>query len=231
MPFFQARGIAAAAGFSSTALDLARFASWQFRLLERGGTEVLAANTLREMQRVHFVDPTWQVTWGLGFEVARVGEATRIGHGGSCPGFRTELSLDPQSKMAVVFMSNAMGVDTGLFANTAHAIVAPAVRAAKSGEPTPALDPALAKFAGRYASEWGEEIYFPWQGGLATLALPTRDPLAALESLEHVRDATFKRKRKDGSLAEEIRFEVDAAGDVLRVWQHGNAAERVAELE
>ena len=45
--FFQARGIAPAAGFASTVEDLARLASWQFRLLEDGGTEVLGVNTLQ----------------------------------------------------------------------------------------------------------------------------------------------------------------------------------------
>ena len=34
-PFFQARGVAAAAGFSSTVEDLGPFASWRFRLLEK----------------------------------------------------------------------------------------------------------------------------------------------------------------------------------------------------
>ena len=52
LPFFQANGIAPAAGFSSTVEDLGRFASWQFRLLAKGGTEILDSNTLREMHRV-----------------------------------------------------------------------------------------------------------------------------------------------------------------------------------
>ncbi|MEE8583796.1 MAG: serine hydrolase domain-containing protein [Acidobacteriota bacterium] len=71
MPIFQARGIAPAAGYASTVEDLARFASWQFRLLEKGGQEVLKANTLREMQRVHWVDPDWSAHRGLGFGVWR----------------------------------------------------------------------------------------------------------------------------------------------------------------
>ena len=54
LPIFQARGIAPAAGFSSTVEDLARFASWQFRLLENGGEEILKANTLKKMHRVHW---------------------------------------------------------------------------------------------------------------------------------------------------------------------------------
>ena len=34
--FFQARGIAPAAGYASTVEDLAKFASWQFRLIDNG---------------------------------------------------------------------------------------------------------------------------------------------------------------------------------------------------
>ena len=46
LAFFQARGIAPAAGYASTARDLARFASWQFKNLATNGKTVLAANTL-----------------------------------------------------------------------------------------------------------------------------------------------------------------------------------------
>lgn len=53
--FYQVRGIAPAAGYASSVLDLAKFASWQFRLLETEREEVLKARTLREMQRVHWV--------------------------------------------------------------------------------------------------------------------------------------------------------------------------------
>ena len=45
-PFFTMKGVDAAAGFASDADDLARFASWQLRLLASGGTEVLKATTL-----------------------------------------------------------------------------------------------------------------------------------------------------------------------------------------
>jgi CubicO group peptidase (beta-lactamase class C family) len=67
VPRYAVRGIAPAAGFTSTVLDLGRFASWQFRVLGAAGgtaTEVLAANTLREMQRVQWMDPDWKVSRG-----------------------------------------------------------------------------------------------------------------------------------------------------------------------
>ena len=67
--FFQGKGVAPAMAFASTAEDLARFASWQFRLLGGGGPEVLKTATLREMHRVHFVDPDFETMWGLGFQV------------------------------------------------------------------------------------------------------------------------------------------------------------------
>ena len=84
-PFFT-RGITPAAGFTSSVTDLARFASWQFRLLENGGDEVLNVNTLREMHRVHWVNPDWETTWGIGFSVRQVDDKTVVGHGGGCAG-------------------------------------------------------------------------------------------------------------------------------------------------
>ena len=76
VPPFQTRGIAPAAGFGSNVGDLAKFAMWQFRLLSKGGRKVLRASTLREMHRVHWVDPDWKTTWGLGFEVTHQGDHT-----------------------------------------------------------------------------------------------------------------------------------------------------------
>ena len=112
---FDARGITAAAGFSSTVEDLSRFASWQFRLLEKGRAELLQASTLKEMQRVHWMDPDWTTSWGLGFSVSKQGTNTLVGHGGSCPGYRTTLQLDPKEKMAYSVMINAGGESPEFF--------------------------------------------------------------------------------------------------------------------
>src|SRR6185436_1966961 len=104
LQFFQVRGIAPAAGYASTVEDLARFAMWQFKQLATNGKDVLAANTLREMQRPHFVDPSGTTTYGLGFSVTRVGEKAFVGHGGSCPGYQTYLRLRPEDGIATVSM-------------------------------------------------------------------------------------------------------------------------------
>jgi len=89
---FNARGVTPAAGYTSTVEDLGKFASWQFRLLRTGETNVLKAPTLREMQRVQFMDPGWTTSWGLGFAVQHQNDHIYVGHAGDCPGYQTALS-------------------------------------------------------------------------------------------------------------------------------------------
>jgi CubicO group peptidase (beta-lactamase class C family) len=83
---FNARGLTPAAGYTSTVVDLAKFASWNFRLLRTESPELLRSSTLREMQRLQYMDPDWKISWGLGFEIERLADHTYIGHGGNCPG-------------------------------------------------------------------------------------------------------------------------------------------------
>ncbi|UCF40970.1 MAG: serine hydrolase [Gemmatimonadota bacterium] len=226
LPLFTPRGIAPAMGFASTVEDLAKFASWQFRVLYHGANEVLGRNTLREMQRVHWLDPDWSPGRGLGFGVWRSNDKTFVGHGGSCPGYRSQLTLQVDDRLATIFMANANGVNAGAFAQQAQQIMAPALAAAAD---TTRLDPAFARYLGTYSElPWsGEAAVIPWKGKLAVLYLPTTDPLDALMKLEHVEGHTFRRIRDDGSLGEEIRFDVDDAGRVLRMWQHSNFSPKV----
>ena len=229
LPLFQARGIAPAAGFASTVEDLGRFAQWQFRLLSRGGTEVLAANTLKEMQRVHWTDPDWRTTWGLGFTVWRNKDKTFVGHGGSCPGYCTQLSLQAEDKIATIFMANALGVSPQTFTMRMYELVAPAVSGAKKtpgGGKQP--DPSLAKYYGAYEQSFGgETAVIPWEAGLAIVGFPTDDPLQALAKLTHVSGDTFRRVRDDGQLAEELVFETNARGEVTRFKRTSNYSARI----
>ena len=230
-PFFQARGIAPAAGYASTVGDLGRFASWQFRLLARGGSEVLNANTLREMHRVHFVDPDFETTWGLGFSVIRRDGKSFVGHGGSCPGFQTELLLKLDEKVATVLMANAQGVNTQLWAYRMYEIIAPAIRAAKKEpEKAKALDPDLDRYLGSYEGApffSGEVAVVRWEDGLALLSLPTLDPVKNLTKLKKVGEHRFRRIRSDESLGEEIVFEMGRDGKAARFTRHNNYYPRV----
>jgi CubicO group peptidase (beta-lactamase class C family) len=239
VPFFDARGINAAAGFSSTPGDLARFAAWQFRL-KGDAEEVLHAHTLQEMQRVHWVDPQWETFWGLGFGIYRADGTTFVGHGGSCPGYRTQLLLQMDDRVATIFMANASGVDTGKFARGMHGLVAPALKEAagqrdrdetaadgeREGE-AGAVD--LDRYVGTYDSfPWGgETAVVRWKGGLALLSLPTDNPVRALTRLEHVDGHTFRRVRDDDQPGETIAFDVDPTGRSTALLRFENRYPRV----
>jgi CubicO group peptidase (beta-lactamase class C family) len=235
VPFFDARGIGPAAGFSSTAVDLARFAAWQFRL-QGDADEVLHAHTLREMQRVHWVDPEWEVFRGLAFGVQRAGGTTFVGHSGSCPGYRTQLLLQMDDRVATIVLANASGVDTFKYTRQMYRLLAPALKEAagdrdgrtatttgpatgpttRAAAAAPSADPDLARYLGTYdLSPWGGEMaVVRWKDGLALLPLPTDDPVRALTRLKHVAGNTFRRVRDDEELGETIAFETDPAGRV-----------------
>jgi len=231
IPFFSVRGIAPAAGYASTVEDLARFAQWQFRLLEKGGEDVLKATTLRDMQRVHWIDADFTNSYGLGFAVWRSGEKTFVGHGGSCPGFRSQLLLKPDEKVATVFLANAQGVNATQYAQRLYDIVGPAVAAAAKAREKlpPPPDPSLSVYTGSYGSSFSstETAVFFWEDGLALLPLPNADPVPAIAKLRKTGEHTFRRIRKDETLGETYVFELGPDGRARRYVVHSNPYERV----
>lgn len=233
LPPFQAQGIAPAAGFASSVRDLARFARWQNRLLSEGGEEVLKASTLREMQRVHWVDPDWETTWGLGFVVRKRGDHSVVGHGGACPGYFSRFLLDTREKVAAIVLSNAIGADVGLYAEKSLDLIVPAIQKAK-GDPegAPRRDPELDRYTGIYETVWGQIAILRWEDGLAALGLGARDPKEALVQLEKVDEHTFRRVREDGDVpGEEFLFDVAPDGAATRFKRHSNWYVKVREIE
>lgn len=229
LPLFQARGIAPAAGFASTVSDMTRFATWQFRLLGDGDREILRGSTLREMQRVQWMDPDWEATRGLGFGVYRSNGNTYVGHGGACPGYYSRFLLDPRTKIGIVALSNAIGSPTDLFTERGHELLKPAVKAAKDHpEDRPERDPALDRYVGVYDSAWGQTAILRWKDGLAALWLGTRNPKEDLVELKKTGEHTFRRVRKDDdSLGEEYFFDVAEDGAVLRFKNHSNWEKKI----
>jgi CubicO group peptidase (beta-lactamase class C family) len=229
LPLFQTRGIAPAAGFASTAENLARFASWQLRLRGEGGDEVLRAATLREMHRVHWVDPDWETTWGLGFVVRKFDDYTLIEHGGACPGYYSQVTIEPKSELGVIILSNAIGTEVDHYVEKAIELIAPAVEKAVD-EPggAPERDAGLDRYVGIYDSIWGQEAVITWKDGLALIPLRARNPQDSLETLRKVGGHTFRRVRDDdGSLGETVVFDVSEEGRATRFKQHSNWYVRV----
>jgi hypothetical protein len=247
VPFFQAKGIAPAAGYASTVDDLARFAMWQFRL--RGDREeVLHGFTLAEMQRAHFIDPDNDTRRGLGFGVSKRDDKIWVGHGGSCPGFRTTFTMQNDEKIAAIAFVNARE-SPSKYATGVYNLLADAIRDATKGEDDAdvaaeesgdggsrdngmsgsqnAVD--FDRYVGRYVRGMGasETAVVRWKGGIATLGLPTDNPRRSLTVLRHVEGDTFRRVRTNGELGSEVIFDTDDQGRVIRMRSPINYSTRV----
>jgi len=226
---FDTKGITPAAGYTSTVEDLGKFASWQFRLLRTGKENVLKASTLREMQRVQYMDPGWKVSWGLGFAIDHKDKDTFVGHGGSCPGYKTNLRLRVKDELAAIFMDNS-AEEAGRFTAAMFSILDKR-KGYEFKDPGPATGIDLEAYSGHYSNQpWGSEsVIVPWAGGLAILSLPDDEPAEATGFLKPKGGDIFRRVREDGSEAEEIKFQRDASGKVTGFMHFSNLTRRMPD--
>lgn len=218
LPLFQAQGIAPAAGYASNVLDLAKFAQWQFRLRDTTVTEILKPATLKLMQQVHFTDPGWRVTRGLGFGVWKGPNGTTwVGHGGSCPGYRSTLQLDLKNKMAYTAMINASGTNPGKYTRGIYQILSKTEKPKEDAKD-------FSDYVGSYSNNpWWYGTYFgSWNGRLVSLSLPADQPGEDMTFFKHIEGDVFRRVRKDGELGEELEFLRDVEGKVVKYKIHDN---------
>ena len=231
LKLFDVEGIGPAAGMASSASDLAKFALWQLRLRADGGDEVLRAATLREMQRVHWVDLDWETTWGLGFNVANRDGTTWVRHAGHCPGYYTEFGILPKEELGIAVLTNAIGSNVSLYSKKAAAVLGPAVKKnSMCAADLPVRNPDFEKFVGVYDSVWGRLAIVFWADGLAAVDLDSSavDLDDWVSPLRHIEGNVFRRVRSDDeSLAEEWVFAFDADGQVVSVTSHSNPSVRV----
>ncbi len=219
-PFTDCKGITPAANMSTTVEDLARFAMLQFRDGAAGGAQILRGSTLREMQRVHWLDPNWQGGWGLGFRLTRQKDKTYLSHGGSVLGYRTDLQLCPADKVACITLTNADDGNPMQYGDKAFQWVAPAIvkvaqPEAKAAEPPPGWQ----RFVGRYRNAWGDMQVLIMDGELVAIGPALPDPTPYTSKLEPVGENAFRISSEDGFAAEgePVVFELGAEGRVVRV--------------
>ena len=212
-PLFKTNAITPAAGFSSNVLDLAKFASWQLRLLSSGKPEVLHPATLKEMQRIQWTSPDKRLTWGLGFVISYDNNnVARVGHDGSCPGYVSVVAIDPKKKIGVTVMINAQGVDVYKYSNQIFNLLNKTITQDRA-----ALTDDLKAYEGLYDNySWsGETAIIAAKGKLLMIGLPSNSPADNITEFRFVKKDTFRRIRPDdGTLGEELKFERDEKDQV-----------------
>ena len=199
--------MAAAGQLWSTLEDLARLAAF---LVDPG--DVLSTATLEEMAEPSGVDPSstgWSA-YGLGLGVARLGDRTLIGHGGSMPGFVAGVMVDRAEDRGVVLLCNATSGLDGTLTGDLHAIVREAEPyVGKAWRAADLVDEAALALVGTWY--WGTYAY-----GLRLRA----DGLLDLAGLPGPGRASRFRSRGDGSW---LGLDGYHAGEVLRPVQDGGA--------
>lgn len=218
---FDARGIDPAAGFSSTVNDLAKFASWQFKLMRDGDAKVLRPSTLREMQRIHYITPDRETSWGLGFANYELNGTTIVGHGGSCPGYRSTLMIDMDSEFAIAIAMNTME-NPGWLARQVGGLFGMRMGAGTFDAPeSGAVD--LSAYAGFYdAQPWGREfIIVPWAGGLGVVDVGYDEP-GDVGRLQPLGDDRFRVITDDGRERDIVTFHRKDDGSISHFERFGN---------
>ena len=120
---------------------------------------------------------------------------------------------------------NAQGVSPSKYATGIRDLILKAA----SGERESKEGIDLEDYVGLYDEQpwWGESFVFPWQGKLAVVGLPSENPAENMTLFKHIEGDAFRRIREDKTLGEELRFERDESGKVVRMWQHSNYNKRI----
>ena len=218
-PFTDCQGITPAANMATTVEDLAQFAMLQFRDGPAQDAQILCGSTLREMHRVHWLDPDWQQGWGLGFRVSKSGNKTYISHGGAVQGYRTHIRICPADKTAVIVLTNADDGSPDVYIEKGFQWVTSAIL--KAVQPTPKKsdpDPNWQTYIDKYQSAWTDAQVMVLNGDLVMINPSMQNPTAGLTKLIPVSEHTFLIECDDGSSSkgENVVFDVDATGVVQK---------------
>ena len=214
--FFNADGIAAAAGFTSNVEDLAKFARWQIDLVKSLEKNILAPETLKVMHEIHWDDELTSVTRGLGFGVYNFDGENWVGHGGSCPGYRSQLYINTNKELAYSVMINSSGTSPTKYIDGIHEILSNVTL--KKGEEINRF----AEFEGKYISQpWVSETYVQsWGDNLALVSLPSDDPYISL--YKHIEGDIFKKILNNNELGQELKIIRDDNNKVVAYKTHQN---------
>ena len=193
--YVDVKATAPMSGISSSVTDLSKFVAWQMRLLYQNKTEILNTNTLREMQRVQFVDDEWR--WGFGFHIYHKGADDYIGHGGGHFGYRTQTSLNPKEKIGVIVNINSLDGEayhgqTWSITDRIFEWITPAIKKSVDEKSEIELLQNFTEFEGLYSNIWGESFVILLDGKLKIVNPNSPNPKDGAWELEFVSENNFK---------------------------------------
>lgn len=228
MAFMDTKGIAPAAGLTSTLEDMAKFVGAQFGASKEGSKPILSRATLREMHRVRMLENDWRRGNGLGFAVNRINDKVYVGHGGSLAGYKTHTLIHIADRVGVIVLTNGDDSRPSQLAERLMLTVGEAVaKAAKPAKQEPRWDPSWSRFAGLYRSLWSDVEVVELDKRLVMIDPSVDDP-SEQQKLEPQTGGEFRLEAQSGGAAvgERVRF-VEQNGKVVRMHAGQSLLERV----
>ena len=217
VPYFNALGIDPAAGFTSNTIDLAKFAIWQLDLLSGENTsEILPKDMLLQMHQIQFTDTLSKVKRGLGFGIYSQNNENLVGHGGSCPGYKTQLTIDSKEEKAYIALINARGVTPTKYTRGIKNLMnqLKQVNNKKSNF--------FNEISGYYKSlPWNTENYLSsWGENIALISLPSNS--GNITRFKPIEKDVFRRILKNNDLGEFLYILRDEKNNVTGFKRHQN---------
>lgn len=227
--FYQTKAMQAAAGISTTALDLAKFAMWQFRLADGSEAEIMQPSTLKSMYKTQgkASEKSDEPQRGFGYAVSTDKKGTEWAmHNGTCPGYANFIKMDVTNKMAYAILTNANRVNTYSYV---HGLIDILSRAELiKPEVKPGIE--LSQYTGFYnLNPWNSEYYVgSWGSGLVLLYLPAQSLKYAMYTYQHVEGNTFQLTENGEVVDKEfIEFFRDEKNNIVKIKNGGNYHSRV----
>ncbi len=222
--FYKTNAMQSAAGISSNAQDLAKFAMWQFREVSSPNTEIMSSDSLQKMYQTNHSRATQNR--GLGYQIqnSKSGDIWAM-HGGMCPGYNSFLQINTTQKEGFSVVTSANRVRAISYINNLKEILkqasqideAPNVHSHHKQVP-------FSDYEGFYdLNPWNSEYYVGrWGNQLVLLYLPVNSIKHAMHVYQNVGQDIFKLV-KDGKLTNDtLIFNRDQAGKVVSVTNDGN---------
>ncbi|MBZ0301405.1 MAG: serine hydrolase [Anaerolineae bacterium] len=224
--YTDVQGFRAAASIASNVEDMARFVSFQFRDEPPEANPVLRGGTVREMHRPQWIDPDWATSYGLGLSLRRIDDWSIAGHSGGLKGYLTQTAWCRDQKFGVIALINALSSIPQEVVDRTFRMIAPRLLAAVKG-PEPQADPEWQAYVGTYHNVWGDDQFVTIEANqVRIVALDwIGDPPTILAPIPGERH-TF-RAVEGGAAGERVVFEVDAHGQVTRMYVAGEYYDRV----
>lgn len=171
------QGWAPGGGLYSNLDDLFRFVAWFIRTYDNRDSTLVDAATLRGMTRVSWVSDSWDYGVGLGFFIYK-GEEKMVGHGGHNPGFKTDVTILPESRLGIITLTN--GEDMPYLPDDEKSIpaqvikyIVPHFRDSRPGKKQP-YNVNEELYEGIYTGYWGDYKVYE-AAGVLTISRITND--------------------------------------------------------